>query len=58
MANTLCWLICNPVDLPKPDVLHTMQLGMLKHLLEWIHALLKQYNRLDRFNAIWLSATG
>jgi hypothetical protein len=55
MANTLWWLICNPVDLPKPDVLHTIQLGMLKHLLEWIHAFLKQYNRLDRFNAIWLS---
>jgi hypothetical protein len=55
MANTLWWLICNPVDLPKPDVLNTMQFGMLKHLLEWIHALLKQYNRHDRFNAIWLS---
>jgi hypothetical protein len=42
-------------ELPKPDLLHTMQLGMLKHLLQWLNQLLKKYNRLDRFNDLWLS---
>jgi hypothetical protein len=27
---------CTMSDLPKPDLLHTMHIGMLKHLLEWL----------------------
>ena len=42
-------------DLPKPDLLHTMQIGMLKHLLGWLQDFLKQHKRLDLFNDIWLS---
>jgi hypothetical protein len=33
-------------DLPKPDILHTMQLGMLKHLLEPLTHLLTSYDAL------------
>jgi hypothetical protein len=32
-----------------------MQIGMLKHLLLWLHELLKQHKRLNKFNDIWLS---
>jgi hypothetical protein len=42
-------------DLPKPDLLHTMQLGMLKHLLGWLSVFLKQHKRFEAFNNIWLS---
>ena len=41
--------------LPKPDLLHTMQIGMLKHLLGWLQEFLKQHKRLELFNDIWLS---
>lgn len=53
--NILWYLDCIVCDLPKPDLLHTMQIGMLKHLLAWLHEFLKQYKRLERFNDIWLS---
>jgi hypothetical protein len=46
---------CVVADLPKPDLLHTMHLGMLRHLLEWIHAFLADHKRLERFNNLWLS---
>ena len=41
--------------LPKPDLLHTMQIGMLKHLLGWLQEFLKKHKRLELFNDIWLS---
>ena len=53
--NILWHLDCVTSDLPKPDLLHTMQIGMLKHLLQWLHEFLKQHKRLDKFNDIWLS---
>jgi hypothetical protein len=46
---------CTVSDLPKPDLLHTMHLGMLKHLLEWLQSFLKDHGRLERFNNLWLS---
>jgi len=42
-------------DLPKPDLLHTMQIGMLDHLKKWIFHFMKMHERLDNYNAIWLS---
>jgi len=42
-------------DLPNPDLLHTMQLGMLKHLLGWLSMFLKQHNCFEAFDNIWLS---
>jgi hypothetical protein len=38
--------------LPKPDLLHTMQIGMLDHLQEWIFDFMKTYEWLDKDNAI------
>jgi len=51
-SNVLWYLDCIVSDLPKPDLLHTMQLGMLKHLLGWLQDFLKQYKRLEAFNNI------
>ena len=53
--NILWCLESNTSELPKPDLLHTMQIGMLKHLLGWLQDFLKQHKRLDLFNNIWLS---
>jgi hypothetical protein len=46
---------CIVSDLPKPDLLHTMQIGMLDHLQMWIFHFMKTHKRLDKYNAIWLS---
>jgi hypothetical protein len=42
-------------DLPKPDLLHTMQIGMLDDLQKWIFHFMKMYERLDKYNAIRFS---
>jgi hypothetical protein len=42
-------------DLPNPDLLHTMQLGMLDPLQKWIVHFLKTHEGLGKFDAIWLS---
>jgi len=42
-------------DLPKPSLLHTMQIGMHDHLQKWIFHFMKMHERLDKYNAIWLS---
>jgi hypothetical protein len=44
-------------DLPKPDLFHTMQIGMLNHLQKRIFHFMKTSERLDRYNAIWFSVT-
>jgi hypothetical protein len=54
-SNVLWHLDCVVSDLLKPDFLHTMQLGMLKYLLEWMQDFLKQHKCLEAFNNIWLS---
>jgi len=52
----LFWHIpCIVSDLSKPDLLHTMQIGMLEHLQKWIFHFMKTHERLDKYNAIWLS---
>ncbi len=53
--NILHYLDCVTSDLPKADLLHTMQIGMLKHLLDWLFEFLKLHKRLERFNSLWLS---
>jgi hypothetical protein len=42
-------------ELPKLVLLHTMQIGMLDHLQKWIFHFMKTYERLNKYNAIWLS---
>jgi hypothetical protein len=46
---------CIVSDLPKPDLLHTLQIGMLDHLQKWIFHFMKTHERLDKYNAILLS---
>ena len=46
---------CIMSDLPKPDRLHTMQMGMLDHLRKWMFHFMKMHKWLDKYNAIWLS---
>jgi hypothetical protein len=42
-------------NLPKPDLLHTMQIGMLHNLQKWIFHFMKIHEWLDKYDAIWLS---
>jgi hypothetical protein len=42
-------------NLLTPDLLHTMQIGMLYHLQKWIVCFMKTRARLDNSNAIWLA---
>jgi hypothetical protein len=46
---------CVMSDLLQPDLLHTMQIGMLDHLQKWIFHFMMTYERFDKYNAIWLS---
>jgi len=48
------YIPCIVSDLPKPDLLHTMQIGILDHLERWIFQFMKTYKWLDKYNAIWL----
>jgi len=53
--NVFRHIPCIVSYLPKPDLLHTMQIGMLDHLQKWIFHLMKTHERLDKYKAIWLS---
>jgi len=46
---------CIVSDLSKPDLLHTMQIGMLDHRQKWIFHIMNTHERLDKYNVIWLS---
>jgi len=53
---TLCRAIpCIMSDIPKPDLLHPMLIGMLVHLQKGIFHFMKPHERLDKYNAIPLS---
>jgi hypothetical protein len=53
--NTFRHIPCIRPNLPKPSLLHTMQIGMYDNLLQWIFHFMKTQKRLDKYNAIWLS---
>jgi len=40
-------------DLYKPDILHTIYLGLFKHMMHWIEAFLKKHGRLQAFDEVW-----
>ena len=40
-------------DLPKPDLLLTLSLGMLKDLLGWLQQLMKKFKWLPKYNELW-----
>jgi len=52
MIRHIPWIVSN---LPKPDLLYPMQLRMLDHLQKWIFHFMEMHQRLDKYNAIWLS---
>ena len=39
--------------LHKPDLLHTVYLGLFKYLMEWISGFLKKYGRLQAIDDTW-----
>jgi len=40
-------------DLYKSDMLHTIYLGLFKHMIEWIEGVLKKLARLQAFHNVW-----
>jgi hypothetical protein len=46
---------CIMSHLPKTNLLHTIQIGMLDHLHRWIVHFMKTHEPLVKYNAIWLS---
>jgi hypothetical protein len=53
--NVFLLIPCIVSHLLEPDLLQTMQIGMLDHLQKLIFHFMKTYERLDKYNAIWLS---
>jgi len=43
----------SPMTILVPDILHTVYLGMLKHLMDWVTSFLEQHSRIDRLNQLW-----
>jgi hypothetical protein len=53
--DVFCKILFILTNLRKPDLLHTMQIGMLDHLQEWIFHFMKTHQGFNKSNAIWLS---
>lgn len=49
--------LCNSYSLHRPDLLHTIQLGMLKYIMSWVHDFLSEHGRLSAFDKAWSSTT-
>lgn len=43
----------NANEIFKPDLLHEMYIGMLRHVLDWVIAFLKKHKRIGVFNTAW-----
>ena len=49
-----CNMKCiSPTTIFVPDTLHTVYLGMLAHLMDWVTSFLEQHSRIDKFNLLW-----
>src|SRR5258706_2335323 len=44
----------NPPSLVRADMLHTIHLGIMKHLMEWLQDFLKLHGQLNVFDQIWM----
>ena len=52
--NVFCGLYRVSVpDLHTPDMLHTVYLGLFKHMMDWIQAFLKKHGRLQAVDDVW-----
>ena len=40
-------------DLHKPDLLHTVYLGLFKDMIDWVQAFLKKHAQLQAFDDAW-----
>jgi len=40
----------SPRTIIVPDILHSIHLGMLKHLMDWVTSFLQQHSRIHKFN--------
>jgi hypothetical protein len=43
----------SPTTIIIPDIFHTIYLGMLNHMMDWVTCFLKQHSRIDKFNQLW-----
>jgi hypothetical protein len=41
-----------PMTIIVSDILHTVNLGMLKHLMDWVTSFLEQHSRIAKFNQL------
>jgi hypothetical protein len=55
-VNNALWHIphLDPPDLVRADILHTIYLGLLKHLMIWIQGFLDDMGRLRVFDELWM----
>jgi len=44
----------SPITIIVPDILHTICLGMHKHLMDWVTTFLEQHSTIDKFNQLWV----
>jgi hypothetical protein len=44
----------SPTTIIVHDILHTVCLGMLQHLMDCVTSFLKQHSRIDKFNQLWV----
>jgi len=52
--NVFYWLPrLSPSDPHKPDMPHTIYLGIFKHMMKWIQGFMKKNGRLDGFDEVW-----
>ena len=42
-----------PADLHKPDLLHNIDLGLIKDMMEWVEGFLKKQKWLQAFDDVW-----
>jgi hypothetical protein len=43
----------SPTTIIVPNILHTIYLSMLKHLMNWVTSFLEQHYRIDKFTQLW-----
>jgi len=43
----------SPMTIIVSVIFHTIYLGMLKHLLDWVTSFLEQHSRIHKFNQLW-----
>jgi len=51
----ICFTKCiSQMTIVVPDIVHTVYLHMLKHLMDWVTFFLEQHCKIDKFNLLWV----